>query len=139
MPQYSFIRQGLRDHEHLKNNNRIEGSLSEALEAPLASLGTGSYLGEKAEVRCQLGSEDKELPRTVWESRDSWLHKKRVRRAEKARRGLSSLPNHLRSIFWMSRKAIIVKCAQLHLLDGMHPGMASCLLAGNWKSDRKLG
>lgn len=62
MPQYPFIRQGLRDHEHLKNNNRIEGSLSEALEAPLASVGTGTYLGEKSEVRCQLGSEDKELP-----------------------------------------------------------------------------
>lgn len=62
MPQYPFIRQGLRDHEHLKNNNRIEGSLSEALEAPLASVGTGTYLREKSEVRCQLGSEDKELP-----------------------------------------------------------------------------
>lgn len=83
MPQYPFIRQGLRDHEHLKNNNRIEGSLSEALEAPLASLGTGSYLGEKAEVRCQLGSEDKELPRTVWESRDSWQSRESTTRTFK--------------------------------------------------------
>lgn len=76
MPQYPFIRQGLRDHEHLKKNNRIEGSLSEALETPSASLGTGRYLGEKSEVRCQHGSEDRELLHTVWGSSDCWLHKK---------------------------------------------------------------
>lgn len=102
MPQYPFICQGLRDHEHLKNNNRIEGSLPEALETPSASLGTGRYLGEKSEVRCQHGSEERELRHTqCGEAATAGFTKKQVRQAEKARCRLLSLPNHLRSIYWM--------------------------------------